>query len=303
MTIVQATDAELWAKAVNGTEAAFGVLFDRHAKAVYNHCFRVTASWVMAEDATQSTFLIAWRKRDQVRLVNGSVLPWLLSVATNVVRDERRSARRWLAALLRMPPDRDTAVEVADLVADRVDDVRGVRAVLRAVRHLPRAEREALMLCVWSSVSYADAVGHRCVSRRPGWRWLPAPPSRGSASDGSERAALSKLDSSPWLPGPISTENAGSTDMDGGYVDVAGRVSGRVARVVLDDGAGHQSTARLDRQPALGQPDDRCYTDPAGNLVNPTSNYKFDLAYTSNKGRCKPAEPWSRNNSAQSTPG
>jgi RNA polymerase sigma-70 factor (ECF subfamily) len=157
-TIVPATDGQLWAQAVNGDQAAFGVLFDRHSKAVYNHCFRVTASWAVAEDATQSTFLIAWRKRDQVRLINDSVLPWLLSVATNAVRDERRSARRWLAALLRMPPDRDAAADVADEVADRVDDMRRMRTVLRAVRRLPRAEREALMLCVWSSVSYADAA-------------------------------------------------------------------------------------------------------------------------------------------------
>jgi RNA polymerase sigma factor (sigma-70 family) len=157
-TIVQATDGELWARAVNGDQGAFGVLFDRHSKAVYNHCFRVAASWAMAEDATQSTFLTAWRKRDQVRLINHSVLPWLLSVATNAVRDERRSARRWLAALLRMPPDREAAAEVADEVADRVDDMRRMRTVLQAVRRLPRAEHEALMLCVWSSVSYADAA-------------------------------------------------------------------------------------------------------------------------------------------------
>jgi RNA polymerase sigma-70 factor (ECF subfamily) len=158
--IVQATDGELWAKAVNGDRAAFGVLFDRHSKAVYNHCFRATASWAVAEDATQSTFLIAWRKRDRVRLIDDSVLPWLLSVATNAVRDERRSAKRWLAALLRMPPDRDAAAagEVVDEVADRVDDMRRMRTVLRAVRRLPPAEREALMLCVWSSVSYADAA-------------------------------------------------------------------------------------------------------------------------------------------------
>lgn len=157
-TIVRAADEQLWTKAVDGDEVAFGVLFDRHSKAVYNHCFRLTASWAMAEDATQSTFLTAWRKRDRVRLINDSLLPWLLSVATNVVRSERRSARRWLAALLRMPPDRDTADEMADEVAGRLDDIRRMRPVLRAVRGLPRAEREALMLCVWSSVSYADAA-------------------------------------------------------------------------------------------------------------------------------------------------
>ena len=156
--MLQATDGELWRKAVDGDHAAFGVLFDRHAKAVYNHCFRLTASWALAEDATQSTFLIAWRKGAGVRLVDESILPWLLTVATNAVRTEQRSARRWLAALLRMPPDRDDASGMADQVADRVDDVRRMRTVLRAVRRLPRAEREALMLCVWSSVSYADAA-------------------------------------------------------------------------------------------------------------------------------------------------
>jgi hypothetical protein len=150
-------------------------------------------------------------------------------------------------------------------------------------------------------------------------------------TDGSGAAGLGVLDSSQWLPGPISLEHAVSTDREGGYVYAAGRVSARVVGVVLDDGAGHRSAARLaqgtfvilsdgrikpgagmlisydgngketDRRPALDQPDGRCYTDPAGNLVNPTSNEKFEIAYTSSKARCKPAEPWSRRNSAQPT--
>lgn len=154
---MQRTDGQLWADAAAGDQAAFGLLFDRHVKAVYNHCFRLCASWSTAEDATQAVFLTAWRRRSDIRLVDGSALPWLLTVATNVVRDERRSARRWLAAMLRLPPDRDTA-DPADHVAGRVDDERRMRAVLRAARRLPRAEREALALCVWSSVSYADAA-------------------------------------------------------------------------------------------------------------------------------------------------
>jgi RNA polymerase sigma-70 factor (ECF subfamily) len=86
------------------------------------------------------------------------MLPWLLTVAGNVVRDERRSARRWLAAVRRHPPGRDTGTDLADDVAGRVDDERRMREVLTAVRRLPRAEREVLQLCVWSSVSYPDAA-------------------------------------------------------------------------------------------------------------------------------------------------
>ncbi|GAA4429105.1 hypothetical protein GCM10023148_33400 [Actinokineospora soli] len=94
------TDGELWAA---GSPAAFAVLFDRHAKAVYNHCFRLTASWAAAEDHTQSTFLLAWRKRAQVVLQRDSLLPWLLAAATNVVRSDRRSLARRLRLAERAP--------------------------------------------------------------------------------------------------------------------------------------------------------------------------------------------------------
>jgi RNA polymerase sigma-70 factor (ECF subfamily) len=46
----------------------------------------------------------------------------------------------------------------ADQVAARVDDQRQMKTLLKAVEKLPRNEREALALCVWSEVSYADAA-------------------------------------------------------------------------------------------------------------------------------------------------
>lgn len=147
----ETADGELW------SAAAFGVLFDRHAKAVYNHCFRLTANWAAAEDHTQTTFLLAWRKRAQVTLVRESALPWLLAVATNVVRNDRRALARRLRLSGRVPADRPVA-DHADDVADRIDDERRMARVLAAARQLPRAQREALALCVWSGVPYPDAA-------------------------------------------------------------------------------------------------------------------------------------------------
>lgn len=46
----------------------------------------------------------------------------------------------------------------ADRVAERLDDQRQMKDLLDAVAGLPRNEREALALCVWSGVSYADAA-------------------------------------------------------------------------------------------------------------------------------------------------
>ncbi|MFD4639112.1 RNA polymerase sigma factor [Lentzea sp. NPDC058436] len=150
-------DRALWSQAAGGSSRAFGVLFDRHAKAVYNHCFRLTASWAEAEDHLQATFLLAWRKRDDVRLERDSALPWLLTVATNVVRNEQRSLLRRLRNLRRLSGE-PAMPDHADLVAERLDDQRRMKELLGAVARLPRNEREALALCVWSDVSYADAA-------------------------------------------------------------------------------------------------------------------------------------------------
>lgn len=150
-------DPALWARAVDGDAEAFGVLFDRHADAVYNHCFRLTGSWAMAEDAVQATFLQAWRVRARIRLVAATARPWLLAVAGNVVRNEHRGLgrRRRLAARVGRP---EIVPDPADAVADRLDDERRMAAVLRAVGQLPPAEREAVALCLWSAVSYGEAA-------------------------------------------------------------------------------------------------------------------------------------------------
>ncbi|MFC0097806.1 RNA polymerase sigma factor [Micromonospora marina] len=152
------SDEELWSSIAAGDESAFGRLFDRYSRPVYNHAFRLTGSWSTAEDVTQATFLVAWRRRHDARLVDGSALPWLLVVATNAVRSEWRSGRRWLALLRRLPAERYADGDLADEVSARLDDERRMAEVLSVVRGLPPAEREAVALCLWSGVSYPDAA-------------------------------------------------------------------------------------------------------------------------------------------------
>ena len=147
------TDAELW---TCGEPAAFGVLFDRHARSVYNYCFRRTADWTAAEDLVSVVFLEAWRRRTEVRLDGDSALPWLLGVATNVLRNRWRSQRRHRAALLRLP--RERGPDFAEDADARLDDEREMRRVLRAFRRLPRRDQDVLALCAWAGLSYEEAA-------------------------------------------------------------------------------------------------------------------------------------------------
>jgi len=141
-------DSALWSRASSGDADAFGTLFERHANAIYNYCFRRVGDWATAEDLLSVVFLEAWRRRDKA-LVPEKVLPWLYGIATNVVRNQRRSERRYAAALRRMPPSDQGSVGRED---DRLDDV------LSQVRQLPRREQEVFALCGWFDLSYEDAA-------------------------------------------------------------------------------------------------------------------------------------------------
>ena len=150
-------DTALWRRAAAGDQAAFGELFERHLRAVWNHCYRLSGSHAQAEDLTASTFLTAWRRRAEVTLVRDSALPWLFAVAGNLVRSEERRALRFLRAV-RRTPEPGTAPDHADAVVDRLTSGQRLRDVLAAIAELPKGERQVVQLCLLGELSTADAA-------------------------------------------------------------------------------------------------------------------------------------------------
>jgi RNA polymerase sigma factor (sigma-70 family) len=155
-----------------GDPEAFAELFGAHARAVYGHAARLSADRGTAEDVVSLTFLEAWRLREKLRpeaaavdeaadLPDGDGLrPWLYGIATNVLRNTRRAARRHSAALARLsgrPEDRYTLPDFADDVVGRMERAERLAAAHTALGRLRRVEREVFALCVWSGLSYAAA--------------------------------------------------------------------------------------------------------------------------------------------------
>jgi RNA polymerase sigma-70 factor (ECF subfamily) len=154
------TDGDAWNALRAGESDALAVLFDRHAKAVYNFAFRRTSSWSVAEDVLQATFTTIWKRASAGRLdplTRPSALPYLVTVAGYESANLTRSASRWSAAFRRS----EAPLEVpdhADLVVENFEEERRMRAIRRAVRKLPRGQREAIELVVWSEMSIADTA-------------------------------------------------------------------------------------------------------------------------------------------------
>jgi RNA polymerase sigma factor (sigma-70 family) len=150
-------DADDWVGVLAGDGQSFGRVFDRHRDAVRRSARRLATSPVDAEDVLAIAFFEAWRRREAVRLVDGSILPWLLVTATHAAQNLRRSTRRYRALLDRLP-----APEVAPDHADLLD----AGAATAALRRLSTADQEVLALCVLEDFSEREAAAVLRV--RPG---------------------------------------------------------------------------------------------------------------------------------------
>ncbi|WP_371666445.1 RNA polymerase sigma factor [Streptomyces sp. NBC_00289] len=154
-------EISLRARVRAGDPTAFGQIFDEHARVVYRHAVRWTGDWVAAEDVVSLTFLEAWRLRKKLRPDGESLRPWLLGIATNVLRNTARAARRHQKALTQLPP-RETVPDFAEELVGRLADTEQLAAAKAALEQLRPAEREVFALCVWSGLEHAavaEALG------------------------------------------------------------------------------------------------------------------------------------------------
>ncbi|MFE5592116.1 sigma-70 family RNA polymerase sigma factor [Streptomyces sp. NPDC056549] len=139
-----------------GDPAALGEAYDEHARVLYHYAYRVCGDRAAAEDVVSSAFLEAWRCRGKVHADGGSLRPWLLGIATNIMRGAAREARRRDAALARIP-ERGVMPDFADDVLARMTDGEQIRAARVALGGLKRREREVFTLVVWAGLDYASA--------------------------------------------------------------------------------------------------------------------------------------------------
>lgn len=141
------SDAVLWLEATSGTEASFGVVYDRYRARIFRKAYSRVLDRTDAEDVVAVVFLEAWRRRRDVRFVDGSLLPWLLVVTTNVSLNTERSGRRYRRLLAKLPAAED-AVDPSNEVGDRLDSERMSQQITAALQRLGASDRRIVDLCL-----------------------------------------------------------------------------------------------------------------------------------------------------------
>jgi RNA polymerase sigma-70 factor, ECF subfamily len=87
-------DNQLIARVAQGDELAFLALYDRYSAQVHALSLRILYDQMLAEEATQDTFLKLWRRANQYRAERGLVLTWLLTIARRTALDRLRLESR-----------------------------------------------------------------------------------------------------------------------------------------------------------------------------------------------------------------
>lgn len=151
------TDAEIIASSL-GEPDRFAALFERHWTALLT--FSSSRVGAAGEDIAAETFRTAFDRRPAYDDRYPDAAPWLFGIATNLIREHFRSARR----------DTDKSARSAALTRQHEDlgELGGLERQMlgprlaAALGAIPAGDRDALLLLAWADLDYlqiAHALG------------------------------------------------------------------------------------------------------------------------------------------------
>ena len=140
--------------AANGDAAAWEPLVLAHQEAVFRLSYLLLGDPDDAEDVAQETFLRAWdhlERFDPTRPLR----PWLLSIASNLASNRRRTAGRYLAALTRAFRNEPTSSASTE---DKSAREMEASDLWKAVQALSLADQQIVYLRYFLELSVAETA-------------------------------------------------------------------------------------------------------------------------------------------------
>lgn len=137
----------------SGEPGAFALLYDRHAPAIYRYAARRIGG-DGAEDVMSETFLVAFERRSAYDLAVVDARPWLLGIATRLMRKHVRvEARAWKGMVAGFAAS--LAPDLIEQAGARLDAAQVIRRLASALRSLSASDRDTLLLYAWGDLDYA----------------------------------------------------------------------------------------------------------------------------------------------------
>jgi RNA polymerase sigma-70 factor (ECF subfamily) len=139
--------------AANGDVTAWEPLVLTHQQAVYRLAYLLLGDPDDAEDIAQETFLRAWKHLKRFDATR-PLRPWLLSIASNLASNRRRSAGRYFAAITRAFRDEPTSVTIEEKSSQHLQ----ANDLWKAVQTLNLPDQQIVYLRYFLDLSVAETA-------------------------------------------------------------------------------------------------------------------------------------------------
>ena len=158
-------DLELIRRSKEGDLDAFNEIVARYQRQVFNTAARILGGTSYADDATQETFISAYRAIGKFRGVN--LAPWLLRIAKNQCYDMIRGMRRRPSDSLEENLTNPSFVRAQSSGSAEDETLRGELGseIQRAILSLPEDQRLVVTLIDVQGFSYEEAAEVAGVSK------------------------------------------------------------------------------------------------------------------------------------------
>lgn len=147
-----AQDAELLGRVLDGDHDAFNQIMRNHEDRVFSVCLRIMGDREHALDATQETFLTAFRKAEQFK-GNSALGTWIYRIAVNTCYDQLRKQKR-----RRTDPIPEHLDPADHRAADAVESAGLRPEIQRALASIPEDFRVAVVLCDIEGMGLSDVA-------------------------------------------------------------------------------------------------------------------------------------------------
>lgn len=146
-------ELELIHRVSGGDQQAFLDLYDRYAARVHALTLRILGDPMLAEEATQDTFIKLWGRARLYLAERGSFTVWLLTIARRTALDRLRLEKRRPM----LSDSRDPDIQWQSL-PDRTQDAGEARwqSMHFAVLALPPEQRRVVELAYYQGMSHSD---------------------------------------------------------------------------------------------------------------------------------------------------
>ncbi len=146
-------DIQLVKRVAQGDEHAFLTLYDCYVNRVYGLTVRILGDQMLAEEATQDTFLKLWSRAHTYLAERGSLLLWLLTIARRTALDRLRLERRRPTL-----SDSEDPTEALQTIpnGDSLPEENRWRSMHFAVQALSPEHRQVIELAYYQGLSQSE---------------------------------------------------------------------------------------------------------------------------------------------------